>query len=302
MARDFGTIQRTILILFDLLETRFGKTKEQLAEKYNIGVRTLEDYFKYYRRCGLILEDDEHKRYRLKREQERYKELKDLLHFTEEDQYDLYRAIDSLPISTKRQANLKRKLSSVYDFRRLGHAYLSREHLTKLDLLEKAHAEGWQIILRDYRSTNSSSRGDRRVEVIHLEPAEDTFQAFDVEEQKIKVFKISRIGALEPTYQPIAFKNRHQILAIDPFRIYENITTPVHIIIDQAALNDLQERFPRAAQLIREKRDGFHLQCPVNYRFIGLTNFLLGCPGRAQIVEPPELRKKLREIIKTKNF
>lgn len=302
MARDEGTIERTVLMLIDLLETPFGRSKEQLGEKYNLAIRSVEDYFKYYRRCGLILEADEHKRYRLKREQEHYRELKDLLHFTEEDQLDLYQAIDNLPISTKRQANLKRKLSSVYDFRRLGHAYLSREHLTKLDLLEKVYKEDRQIILRDYRSTNSSSRGDRLVEIIDLQPAEDTFQAFDVEEEKIKVFKISRIGALEPTQQSVVFKDRHHIIAVDPFRIYEDVTTFVHIIMDQAALNDLQERFPRAAQLIREKRDGFHLQCEVNYRFIGLTNFLLGCPGRVRIVEPAELRVKLREIFQAKNF
>lgn len=300
---DLKPTERIVQVLLELANHRFGKTQLELAEKYNISERQVRRYFSVFRSIGFVVASDDKGRFRLEQENREYRELQELLHFSEEDNLLLSRAIDSITTNTRRREQLKRKLLAVYDFERLGYSYLTQKTLNHLQLLRQACSDEHQIILTQYRSTNSMERRDRLVEVFHLDPAEDKVFAFDVEAGANKMFKFSRMNAVLVTSTKWAYTTQHRMLPLDPFRIHDEEQVEIALRLNLAAYNYLQDYFPMAANQAKEDGDThYQLHCLVNAKFLGITNFILANAGHVQVLSPEPLRQHLNETIKNLTF
>lgn len=294
--KEYGTRSRLMRLLRAILERPYGYTKQQLADIYGVCKDTISGDFEAFETGGFLLDKDEKNRYALKVDKP-LKQLKDLLHFSEEDQALLHQAIDNLPAGTERQQNLKNKLNALYDFRRLGHSYLRKPHLAKVDLLLQAQAEKRQVRLIGYRSSNSNTISDRLVETFHVSPPDDTLQAFDVDKHILRHFRISRITRVQLTDISWQYEGHHNIMRTDPFRIVNNDQVMIHLRLGVGAYNELVERYPLTKSYLEETEDPnvFDFQCMVNRNFFGLTNFILGFHHQIiEVVAPDELREHLR--------
>ncbi|MCB0639257.1 MAG: WYL domain-containing protein [Lewinella sp.] len=300
---EFGHKTRILKLLFLLIDQPFRYKKKELAERFQVHQTTIERDFEDFRNLGLLPDCDRQYRYGF-RQNDPFKQLKDLLHFTEEDQFLLGQAIDKIAPHTKRAEVLKRKLASLYDYHRLGHVYLRKPYLTRMDRLQQAIREKRQVILYGYRSTNSNVVGDRRVEPFHLNPPEDVVQAYDLDKRKLRFFRMSRIEKVGLTEAGWAFEKYHQVMPADPFRIVDNDQVPVHIRLQIGAYNDLVERFPLTLSYLQksEEDEWFDFACRVNHRFIGLSSFLLGNWESVEILDPEHLREHMRALVGRMRF
>ncbi len=301
---EYGTRARLIRVLLAILEYPNGYTKQQLADRYGVSTDTITGDFRAIETAGFVLEKDERHRYAFKTDKP-LRQLKDLLHFSAEDQVALHQAIDNLPVSSERARQLKAKLGSLYDFRRLGHAYLRKPHLTKVDLLMQAKTEKCQVYLIDYRSSNSNAISTRLVEPFHISPADDTLQAFDVDKHTLRHFRITRFTRVQLTDLPWQHEGHHNIMHIDPFRIVDNNQVTVHLRLGVGAYNELVERYPLTRSHIEETDDPniFDFQCAVNHRFFGLSNFILGFHHQhIEVLEPESLKAHLRDEVGKMRF
>jgi len=298
-AGAYGTKLRILRILRAILDRPFGYTRKQLATHYAVHEDTIKNDLKDLTNAGFVLEYDERYRYAFVQNKP-VQQLKELLHFTAEDQELLYQAIDQISPFTKSGDLLKQKLASLYDFRQLGLSYLRRPYLTKLDLLLQAKANKQQVILHRYRSSNSNEVVDRRVEGFHPGPSEDILQAYDIEKKKLRHYRISRIGRVEITSTLWQYSGFHQVIATDPFRIVDANQVMIHLRLKVGGYNELLERYPLCKVYLEESnsKDIYDLQCPVNHRFLGLSNFILGQFHLLEEVVGPELLKEhLRQQI-----
>ena len=301
---EYGTRTRLTRVLRAVLEYPFGYTKQSLADTYGVSRDTISGDFRALESAGFVLDKDERHRYAFKVDKP-LRQLKDLLHFSEEDQAALYQAIDNLPIGSERARNLKAKLGSLYDFHRLGYAYLRKPHLAKVDLLLQAKAEKRQVYLIDYRSSNSNAIGTRKVEPFHISPADDTLQAFDVDKHILRHFRISRFSRVQITELPWRHEGHHNIMHVDPFRIVDNDQRMIHLRLGVGAYNELVERYPLTRSHIEVTEDAnvFDFQCAVNHRFYGLTNFILGFHHQViEVLAPEDLKAHLREEVAKMKF
>ncbi len=302
---EFGSKARLLRIMRAILERPYGYTKRELATRYGVHPDTISNDFEVFREVGLELDRDERHRYAfiVNRTQRRIKEL---LFFSEEERTLLHQAIDNLQTTPERKHQLKQKIHSLYDYSRLGYAWLRKPHLTKVELLEQAKSEKRQVILEDYRSSNSNMVADRRVEPYHISPSEDTLQSFDVEKREPRHFRISRIARVRLLDTPWQFENYHVVQRTDPFRIVNNDQINVHLRLSVGAYNELIERYPLTRSYIEPTEDPsyFDFQCDVNRGFYGLTNFILGFYHLdIQVIAPEELREHLRrEVAKMRFF
>jgi len=297
--RELGYKERLLRILLILLEQPFRYKKKDLMNRFGVGRDAITNDFEAFKLMGWVLTYDEYYRYALK-EAKPLKHLKDLLHFTEEDQILLMQAIDQISPNTKRGQNLKKKLGSLYDFKKLGLSYLRVPYLNKVDQLEHSIRLQKAVYLIDYLSTNSNQISDRKVEVFHLSPGEDMIQAYDLERKGIRHFRISRIKRVQITKDDWKNKGKHYIIDTDPFRIADKQRVQVHLRIKVGGKNELLERFPltRAYILDTEREDEFDFQCEVNHKFLGLTNFILGNFNQiVEIASPDSLKQHLKEVI-----
>lgn len=301
---EFGTKSRLLNVMLAIIESPKMHTKKALAERMGVDPDTIKKDIEAFRNAGFVIEQDSKYRYFFV-EEKRFKQLKDLLHFSEEDQALLMNAIDSIHIKDGRSRKLKRKLASLYDYRRLGHAYLRKPYLTKVDLLLQAKEEERQVVLVAYRSSTSNTTSDRLVEPFHIDPPADTLQAFDVDKKSLRHFRISRIKKVKLTDQNWEYNGHHNIMRTDPFRIVDNNQVMVHLRIKIGAYNELIERFPLTKSYLVEAQEDeiYDFQCNVNHKFLGLTNFILGYHHQlVEVLEPESLLTHLNEQVQKMKF
>lgn len=287
---------RLLRVMRALIERPYGYTKKQLALKYGVHPDTIGNDLEIFSELGLEVDRDEKHRYAFVVNQA-LKKINELLYFSEEERALLHEAIHNLRTTPEKQTQLIRKLHSLYDYSRLGYAFLRKPHLNKVNLLEQAKTEKRQVVLEDYRSSNSNTVADRIVEPYHISPAEDTLQTYDVEKRIARHFRISRITRVRLLDQPWQFEGHHNIQRTDPFRIVNNDQKNVHLRLSVGAYNELTERYPLTRSYIEETADPnyFDFQCMVNKNFFGLTNFILGFYHLdIEVIAPEELRAHLR--------
>ncbi len=301
---EYGTKERLLRIMLAIMDRPGSYTKKRLAEIYGVSEDTIKHDINAFRNAGFLLEPDERHRYAFKQEKP-FRQLKNLLHFSEEDQFLLSQVIDQISTHNKRGERLKQKLASLYDYKRLGHAYLRKPYLTIVDTLLAAKENKRVVVLKDYRSSNSNRIEDRRVEPFHISPAEDMLQAFDIVKKGIRHFRISRFTRVKPTTENWQYEGHHNIMRTDPFRIVSNDQVPIHLRLGIGAYNELLERFPltKSYLLETESEDLFDFQCDVNSQFIGLTNFVLGCYHlHVEVISPDQLIDHLNIELKKIKF
>jgi len=301
MEKRHGTKLRLLKVMLAILEQPYRYTKKQLAAHVGVDASIIKADIETFKNAGFVPEYDTNYRYAFK-EEKPLKQLKELLHFSEEDQLLLEYAIDYVgKDQTKRAEQLKKKLSSLYDYRRLGHAYLQKPYMAMVDNLEAARKEKKMVWLKAYHSSNSNQVKDRLVEPFQCNTSEDILHAFDVEKKELRHFRISRIERVELLEEAWLHEGKHNVIATDPFRIADNQQVQVCMRMRVGAYNELIERFPltKAHISLDAEKDVYYLQCKVNSKFYGLTNFILGHHHQLVEIEQPELLlEHLRKEVK----
>ena len=92
-------------------------TIEQLSNKLEMSPRTIYRYIDTFRNAGFLIKKNSDGRFRLDRESKYFKEISELVHFTEEEAYILKNAIESIDENNILKQNLKSKLYSVYNYK-----------------------------------------------------------------------------------------------------------------------------------------------------------------------------------------
>lgn len=282
-----------------LLDNPYTYTKKQLAERIERKETTIKEYIKSLRYAGFEINCDKQYRYAFE-ETKRFKHLQALLYFTEEEQAMVKLALDS-KYPNKDGQRIKKKLSNFYDYKRLGFYFLQKSHLTKIDTLEEARKTKHAVKLIQYHSTNSNKISDRLVECFYISTADDMMYAFDIQQQGLRNFRVSRAQAIERTDIPWQFENKHLQQATDPFRIVNLDQVWIHLRFTVGAYNSLVEQFPLTRACIQpdpEQPNVYDFEARVNAGFMGVTNFILGNHHLIiEIVHPQELKDHLKKEI-----
>ncbi|MFT5832778.1 MAG: putative DNA-binding transcriptional regulator YafY [Cognaticolwellia sp.] len=297
------TKERFGRLILLLIQQPFRYKKKDIAKKLDVSISTIDRDLTALTNIGLDTTYNEKYRYGFIQDKA-YDELKNLLHFTTEEQDFLVDAIDAhnqLGESEKTAKRIKRKLKSLYDFRKLGLDILREPNLQMINLLEKAKNQQKQIILKNYHSSNSNSVRDRLVEPLRVSPFDDMVFAYDVESEKISYFRMTRIGGIELLDKSAIFKGSLNLGDADPFYIVSEEKIQVRLEFGVAAYNELILRFPLAKRHIKTYASGdkFEFQCDVNNKFYGVSNFILNMHHDLVIIhEPIELLEHLQEKLK----
>lgn len=305
MSSDIGTKESLLRLMMILLEQPFVYTRKELAQKLGVNVQTITKHRSALTNAGFeVVFDKKNFRYGFK-EDKAYDQLKNLLHFTESEQDFLHQAIhhfDKYGERSKTANRIQKKLASLYDYHKLGLEVLRRPHLQKINILEQAKNEKHRIYLVNYFSSNSNSIKDRLVEPLQISPMDDMLYAYDVEKDKVSHFRLSRISKIKVTNTPFSYNKPFHIGATDPFYIVDDNQVRVHLRFGVAAYNELVARFPLTKNHIQPdavEDNMFDLECKVNARFLGITNFIFNVfHDTVEVLDPPELVEHLEKNLK----
>lgn len=292
---DQPKIER-LLRLMKMLTANTTYTVDELAERLSMSRRTIYRYIDTFREAGFVIKKTGDC-IRLDKASPHFKEISQLVHFTEEEAVILKRAIESVDDTNILKQNLKRKLYSIYDNKTLANTVVKGPLAGVVHTLIEAMEEGRQVILKGYRSSHGSRVSDRLVEPFSFTTNYVQVWCYELESGVCKSFKTARIDSVELLDTAWQHREKHREGFTDLFRMNGEKHLPVKLEMGLRAYNLLLEEFPlseRELQPIGEDR--WLLACEVA-DYAGVGRFVIGLLDDIRIIDTPELVEYLKEYL-----
>lgn len=292
---DQPKIER-LLRLMKMLTTNTSYTVDDLAERLAMSRRTVYRYIDTFREAGFVIKKSgDH--IRLDKESPHFKDISQLVHFTEEEAVILKRAIESIDDTNLLKQNLKRKLYSVYDNKILADTIVRGSNSATVHTLIEAIEEQQQVKLCDYRSAHGSIVRDRLVEPFAFTTNYIQIWCYDVEDNSCKLFKLSRIGSVEKLGSKWQHSAEHKQGIIDIFRMNGEQRLHICLSLGMMARNLLIEEYPLSEKHLIPADNGRWLLDTYVANYAGVARFVVGLMDDIQIINSPELERYLADYV-----
>ena len=291
---DQPKIQRLLRLLL-LLSGNRNYSLEEIAERLEIEKRSIYRYLNTLESAGLVLLRKNG--YRLTTGNPHTKAINKLFHFSEEEAYILYQLLAEAKGGNTVREKLVRKLHSLYDFKVLA-SLAGKTELEHINALKMAIEDQKQVTLKGYRSSNSQTIQDRRVEAFEFLPEYQGVWCFDPANKSNKQFLISRITEVVIEKTGWQHAPQHSIPFTDAFGMSaETPKATIKLQLNLKACNLLQEEHPQAKQYIQAGSNEYMLEIPVA-DYHGVGRFVLGLPGDVQVMAPVAFKIFLEKQVK----
>ena len=299
---DHAKFERMLRILLMLANGRRYHLKE-FSDRFEMSERSISRYLATFRKAGLVVVCD-NGTYSIPKMERPFKEISDLLHFSEEEAYILNRAIHTIDDTNILKSNLIKKLYSLYDNDRIVETVVKPGNSLTVHQLIQAIRNRKQVLLRQYRSAHGRLVRDRLVEPFDFTANYISVWAYEPENQVCKLFKTARIGEVDILDRDFMHETMHQKEPIDVFRISSHNLTRIKLILTLRAYNLLIEEYPLAEKHLTPLDDNYwHFDAEV-CGFEGVGRFVLGLMDEVQVIEPVEFKQFIQRKVEIfrKNF
>ena len=291
---DQPKIERMLRLMM-LLTANNRYTVEDLSSKLDTSIRTIYRYIDTFKEAGFLV-NKSGDCFRIDKRSKYFKDISQLVHFTEEEAYILNSAIESIDPTNTIKQNLKAKLASVYDFKMLAECVVKGENARNVNSIIEAIENKKQIVLHNYTSAHSRNISDRLVEPLSFTTNYIQVWAYEISSGKNKLFKLSRIGFVEVLDTDWEFENEHKEGLMDLFRINSFEQIPIKLKLGLRAASLLVEEYPLGEKYISPATDDsshFILDTFV-CGYEGVGRFILGLLDDIEILEGEGLKDFLK--------
>lgn len=299
---DQPKIER-LLRLMMLLTANNRYTVEELSEKLDTSPRTIYRYIDTFKEAGFLIAKNG-PYFKLDKRSRYFKEISQLVHFTEEEAYILNSAIESIDPTNTIKQNLKAKLASVYDFKMLAECVVKGENARNVNSIIEAIEQKKQIVLCNYTSAHSKNVSDRLVEPLSFTTNYIQVWAYEVSSGRNKLFKVSRIGRVQVLDRDWEFEESHKEGLMDLFRINSFQQIPITLKLGLRAASLLVEEYPLGEKYLKKvEGDPSHFILDTWVcGYEGVGRFVLGLLDDIEIIEGEGLKEFLKERMSLARF
>ena len=277
-----------LLRLMKMLAANNYLTVEEIAARLSITPRSVYRYIDTFRSAGFVIKK-KNGCIRLDKSSPYFKDISELIHFTEEEAYILKSAIESIDENNILKQNLKKKLYTVYDYKILAETIVNGRHSKNVRHLVQAMEERRTVILKKYASSHGNDIRDRRVEAFAFTTNYEQVWCYCLEDSDVKLFRVSRIGEVEVLQEPWQHEAAHQSGYIDIFRMHSNVKMRVILKMGLRSSSLLMEEYPLASKQMKRISDNEWMLDTEVCSYEGVGRFVLGLPGDILIIDSPEL-------------
>mgnify|MGYP001439566747 CR=1 FL=1 len=286
-----------LLRLMKMLTANNSLTVDEIADKLAISSRSVYRYIDTFRDAGFVIKKTNNCP-KLDKSSPYFKDISELIHFTEEEAFILKSAIENIDENNLLKQNLKKKLYTVYDYNILAETIVSGKNGRNVGQLVQAIENKKRVVLKNYSSAHGNDIRDREVEAYAFTTNYVQVWCYCPEENKNKLFKISRIGSVEILPEAWQYEANHKSGYIDVFRMNSNETKPVKLKLGLRAANLLTEEFPLASKYLTKLSDNEWIFESEVCSYDGVGRFVMGLLDDIEIIETPELQKHIATHLK----
>ena len=286
-----------------LLTANNRYTIDDLGNMLDMSSRTIYRYIDTFREAGFVVKKS-NGLIRLDRQSKYFKDISELVHFTDEEAYILKSAIESIDENNIIKQNLKAKLYSVYDYKILAECVTKGSNAKNVNNIAEAIGNRQQIWLKGYKSASSNTISDRLVEPLSFTTNYIQVWAYEISSGRNKLFKVSRIGSVELLSSSWEFEDEHKEGLMDLFRINSFQQIPVKLKLGLRAASLLVEEYPLGEKyLLPVTGDPLHFILDTWVcGYEGIGRFVLGLLDDIEILEGEGLKEFLKERMQMAKF
>lgn len=279
-----------LLRLMKLMTGNVNYTVNDLAERLDTTYRSIYRYIESFKDAGFVVQKLEGGVYKLSKESPHFKDISQLVHFTDEEAHIVNQLIEGLDDTNMLKQNLRKKLCSVYNCTSMASSVVHGANASNVNRLVEAIERRCQVVLHDYASSHTGNRRDRVVEPFGFTTNYVQVWCYEPESGMNKLFKTSRIASVEVLDKEWEYADKHHEGYIDIFRMTGFEQYDVKLRLGMLSRNLLIEEYPLAERDIKQLDDAsWLLETKVcNYRGVG--RFVMGLLDDIEIVDSPEFR------------
>lgn len=281
-------------LLLILMNTSRLWKKEELAEKLEVSIRTIERYVNKLKTVGFIFVESRG-RVQLQQYTTLYNELSRMVYFNEEDAATLYNALEAIDTNSEYKNNLRNKLATLYSSKSIREKIIKLQSSQKVQLVMMAIEERKRVILKNYSSPSSNTKTDRLVEPYQMTDGNKQVWCWEIESGKNKVFNISRIEEVQILKEHWKSTVCHQAGFTDAFRMISINGHTIHITLklNQMAYNLMIEEYPLTEKDITQTSETEWTYDGEVSSMKGIGRFVIGLAD-CIIIETKELKDYLK--------
>lgn len=286
-----------LLKLMKLMTANVNYTVEDLAERLDTSYRSIYRYIDTFKNAGFVVHKLEGGVYKLGKESRYFKDISQLVHFTDEEAHIFNQLLEGLDDTNMLKQNLRRKLSTVYNSTAMAASIVKGKNAQNVNRLQEAIENRCQAVLVDYASSHAGLMRNRVVEPFGFTTNYVQLWCYEPESAMNKLFKVARIGSVEVLDTPWQCTEKHEQGFIDIFRMTGFEQHRVQVKLGMLARNLLIEEYPLAERDIRPIDDAHWLLDTNVCNYIGVGRFVMGLLDDTEIIASPELEAYIDNII-----
>ena len=290
---DQPKIER-VLRLMKMMTSGNRYTVEELAERLDTSYRSIYRYIDTFKEVGFVVHKEEGGVYRLGKESPYFKDISQLIHFTDEEAHIVNQLIGALDDTNMLKQNLRRKLSSIYNCTSLANSIVKGKNAENVNRIIEAIEEHRQVTLHDYSSSHTGSKRDRLVEPIAFTTNYVQIWCYDTSDNKTKLFNTARIGEVEILGSEWQHEAEHKCGHIDIFRNMGFEQMRVQLRLGVMAHNLLTEEYPLSERDLTQEDDTHWLLDTQVCNYAGIGRFVMGLIDDIEIIDSPDFVNYLR--------
>lgn len=291
---DQPKIER-VLRLMKLMTANVNYTVEELAERLDTSYRSIYRYIETFKDAGFVVHKLDGGVYKLGKESRYFKEISQLIHFTNEEAHIINSLIEGLDDTNVLKQNLRRKLTSVYNSTAVANCIVKGRNAINVNHIIEAIDGRRQVILRNYASSHTGIIRDRLVEPFGFTTNYIQVWCYEPESGMNKLFKTARIGSVELADREWQYSNKHHEGYIDIFRITGFEQHRIRLKLGMLARNLLIEEYPLAERDLQPTSDNHWLLTTDVCNYLGVGRFVMGLLDDIEIIDSPELQQYIDE-------
>ena len=270
-------------------------TVEELAERLDTSYRSIYRYIDTFKEVGFVVHKEEGGVYRLGKESPYFKDISQLIHFTDEEAHIVNQLIGALDDTNMLKQNLRRKLSSVYHCTSLANSIVKGKNAENVNRIVEAIEEHRQVVLHDYSSSHTGSKRNRQVEPIAFTTNYVQIWCYDLSDGKTKLFNTARIGSVEMLDSEWEHEAEHRCGYIDIFRNMGFDKHRVQLRLGVLAYNLILEEYPLSERDLKPLDDNHWLLDTEVCSYAGIGRFVMGLYDDIDIVDSPDFAAYVRQ-------
>ena len=293
---DQPKVERMLRLMMLLAGNR-NYTIQDLADKLETSYRSIYRYLDTFKEAGFVV----HKSgdyYHIAKESPFFKDISQLVHFTDEEAYMVNRLIDGIDNTNVIKQNLRRKLATIYSISSVADVVVKSENSGNVNALIEAIQQKKQAVLKDYASSHTGKVADRKVEPYKFTTNYISVWCYDLSDGVNKLFKTERMGSVKVSDKDWAHEKDHKSEFMDIFRYSSAETEEIELRLSLRAKNLIEEEYPLSAKYITQEDDSHWILKTQICSPFGAARFIAGLANDIEIIRGGKIRRYLHKYAK----